>query len=54
MFFSWLVTKQKCKILGDTDLEFLAFIYKVIKTSDITIAAALKNQSLICITYNML
>jgi len=44
MFFSWPVIKQKCEILGDTDLEFLAFIYEVIKTSDITIAAALKND----------
>jgi hypothetical protein len=24
MFFSWPVTEQKCEVLGDTSLEFLA------------------------------
>jgi hypothetical protein len=43
MFFSWPVTEKKCEILGDTNLEFLAFICEVAKTSDITIPAALKN-----------
>jgi len=42
MLFSWPVTEQKCEILGDINLEFLAFIYEVAETSDITIAAALK------------
>ena len=41
MFFIGWLHSQECEILNETNLKSLIFMYKVVKMSDITTAAAL-------------